>query len=184
MPYSDYTAPSRYSLGYIDYTRKEFKDAYDWFEKAGKDARFTDISSYYMTECRFMQKDYSYVIKNGVKLFNEVPADRQSHLARIISESYLATGDTEKAKTYYDKIEQSRKDMDRDDFFYAGTVLYSTGDFKGAIDNFSQMKSRTDSIGQIANYQMGYSYIQTGNKVAALDAFRDASVQGFNPDIQ
>ena len=184
MPYSDYTAPSRYSLGYIDYTRKDFKDAYDWFEKAGKDARFTDISNYYMTECRFMQKDYSYVIKNGEKLYNEVPADRKSHLARIISESYLATGNTEKAKTYYDRIEQSRKDMDRDDFFYAGTVLYSTGDFKGAIDNFSQMKSRTDSIGQIANYQMGYSYIKTGNKVAALDAFRDASVQAFNPDIQ
>ena len=184
MPYSDYTAPSRYSLGYINYTKKNFKEAYSWFEKAGKDARFTDISNYYMTECRFMQKDYAYVIKNGVKLFNEVPADRQSHLARIISESYLATGDTEKAKAYYDKIEQSRKDMDRDDYFYAGTVLYSTGDFKGAIDNFSKMRSRTDSIGQIANYQMGYSYIQTGNKVAALDAFRDASEKNFNPDIQ
>ena len=184
MPYSDYTAPSRYSMGYIDYTRKEFKEAYNWFEKAGKDARFTDISNYYMTECRFMQKDYAYVIKNGVKLYDEVPADRQSHLARIISESYLATGDSGKAKEFYDKIEQSRLDMDRDDWFYAGTVLYSTGDFKGAIDNFSRMSSRTDSIGQIANYQLGYSYIQTGNKVAALDAFKDASAQKYNPDIQ
>ena len=48
----------------------------------------------------------------------------------------------------------------------------------------SQMRSRTDSIGQIANYQLGYSYIQTGNKVAALDAFKDASEKNFNPDIQ
>lgn len=184
MPYSDYTAPSRYSLGYIDYTRKDFKEAYTWFEKAGKDARFKDISNYYMTECRFMQKDYQYVIKNGIKLYDEVPADRQSHLARIISESYLATGNSEKAKDFYDKIDQNRKDMDRDDFFYAGTVLYTNGDYKGAIDNFSQMRSRTDSIGQIANYQMGYSYIQTGNKVAALDAFREASEQGYNPDIK
>ncbi len=184
MPYSDYTAPSRYSMGYIDYTRKEFQEAYNWFEKAGKDARFTDISNYYMTECRFMQKDYAYVLKNGVKLYDEVPADRQSHLARIISESYLATGESLKAKEFYDKIEQSRVDMDRDDWFYAGTVLYSNGDFKGAIDNFSRMSSRTDSIGQIANYQLGYSYIQTGNKVAALDAFKDASSQKYNPDIQ
>ena len=184
MPYSDYTAPSRYSMGYIDYTRKDFKQAYSWFEKAGKDARFTDISNYYMTECRFMLKDYAYVIKNGVKLYDEVPEDRKSHLARIISESFLATGDTGKAKEFYDKIEQSRLDMDRDDWFYAGTVLYSTGDFNGAIDNFSRMSSRTDSIGQIANYQLGYSYIQTGNKVAALDAFRDASAQKYNPDIQ
>ena len=184
MPYSDYTAPSRYSMGYIDYTHKQFKEAYSWFEKAGKDARFTDISNYYMTECRFMQKDYAYVLKNGVKLYDEVPADRKSHLARIISESYLATGESAKAKEFYDKIESDRIDMDRDDWFYAGTVLYSNGDFKGAIDNFSRMSSRTDSIGQIANYQLGYSYIQTGNKVAALDAFKDASVRSFNPDIQ
>ena len=184
MPYSDFTAPSRYSLGYINYTWRKFKDAYDWFDKASKDARFTDISNYYKTECRFMQKDYAYVIKNGVKQFEEVPADRQPHLARIISESYLATGDSEKAKVYYDKIGQSLKDMDRDDLFYAGTVLYSNGDFKGAIDNFSRMGSRTDSIGQIANYQMGYSHIRTGNKVAALDAFKEASEHGYNPDIQ
>lgn len=184
MAYSDYTAPSRYSLGYINYMQKNFPEAYSWFEKAGKDARFTDLSNYYMTECKFMQKDYAYVIKNGVKLFGEVPADRQSHLARIISESYLASGDSENAKAYYDKIEHSRKDMDRDDYFYAGTVMYSTGDFTGAIDNFSAMSSRTDSIGQIANYQLGYSYIQTGNKVAAMDAFKSASEQRFNPDIQ
>lgn len=184
MPYSDYTAPSRYSMGYIDYTRKDFKEAYSWFEKAGKDARFTDISNYYMTECRFMQKDYAYVIKNGVKLYDEVPADRKSHLARIISESYLATGESAKAKEFYDKIESGRLDMDRDDWFYAGTVLYSNGDFKGAIDNFTRMSSRTDSIGQIANYQLGYSYIQTGNKVAALDAFREASERDFNPDVR
>ena len=184
MPYSDYTAPSRYSLGYIDYTRKHFKDAYSWFEKAGKDARFTDMSNYYMMECRFMQKDYKYVIDNGVKMYDQVPQDRKSHLARIISESYLATGNTDKAKDFYDKIDRNRKEMDRDDYFYAGTVLYSTGDFKGAIDNFTQMRSRTDSIGQIANYQMGYSYIQTGNKVAALDAFRAASEQAYNPDIR
>ena len=184
MPYSDYTAPSRYSLGYINYTWKNFKEAYDWFDKSSKDARFTDIANYYKTECRFMQKDYAYVIRNGVKQFDEVPADRQPHLARIISESYLATGDSEKAKAYYDKIGQSLKDMDRDDLFYAGTVLYSTGDFKGAIDHFSRMGSRTDSIGQIANYQMAYSQIRSGNKVAALDAFKEASEQGYNPDIR
>ncbi len=184
MPYSDYTAPSRYSLGYINYTRKNFKEAYDWFEKAGKDPRFTDISNYYMTECRFMQKDYGYVLANGEKLYESVPKERQSHLARIISESYLATGNSVKAKDYYDRIEQSRKDMDRNDFFYSGTVLYATGDFQGAVDNFSLMEERTDSIGQIANYEMAYSLIRTGNKVAALDAFKEASESAYSPDIR
>ncbi len=184
MPHSDYTAPSRYSLGYINYSEKNFDEAYDWFEKAARDPRFAEMSAYYMTECRFMKKDYSYVLKNGLTLFDNAPQERQRHLARIISESYLAKGDTEKAKEYYDRIGNTDRDMDRDDYFYAGSVLYATGDYKGAIDNFSLMKDRTDSIGQIANYSLAYSYIQTGNKVAALDAFKDASQRSFNPDIE
>ena len=184
LPYSDYTAPSRYSLGYVNYTQKNFREALDWFERAGKDPRFTDISNYYGMECRFMLKDYNYVVKNGTKIYSSVPEERKPHLARIISESYLALGDNEKAKEYYDKIQKKTEDMDRDDYFYSGTVLYSVEDYKGAIDNFSKMTARNDSIGQIANYQMGYSLVQTGNKVAALDAFKDASVQPFNPDIR
>ncbi len=184
MPQSDFTAPSRYFLGYILYTQKSFGDAYKWFEQAAKDPRFTEISNYYLMECRFMQKDYAYVIKNGTADFDKVPQERQPHLARIISESYLAMGDTGKAREYYGKIMKSKNDMDRDDFFYAGSVLYAVKDFKGAIDNYSMMSNRTDSIGQIANYQLGYSYIQTGNKVAAMEAFKSASGQSYNADIQ
>lgn len=184
MAHSDYTAPSRYSLGYINYTDRNFDEAYEWFAKAGRDPRFKEMSDYYMTDCRFMKKDYSYVLKHGQDLYDNAPDERRSHLARIISESYLAKGDTEKAKEFYDRIGKSDKDMDRDDFFYAGSVLFATGDFKGAIDNFSMMRDRTDSLGQIANYQLAYSYIKTGNKVAALDAFKDASQRAYNPDIQ
>ncbi len=35
MAHSDYTAPSRYSLGYINYTERNFDEAYEWFAKAG-----------------------------------------------------------------------------------------------------------------------------------------------------
>ena len=180
---SDYTAPSRYSLGYINYSEKNFDEAFDWFEKAAGDPRFTEMANSYMIECRFMRKDYSYVLKNGVKVYDNAPVERQRHLARIISESYLAKGDTGKAKEYYDVARSGENDMDRNDYFYAGSLLFATGDYKGAIDNYSMMKSRTDSIGQIANYNLAYSYIKTGNKVAALDAFKDASVRSFNPDI-
>lgn len=181
---SDFTAPSRYSLGYINYSEKNFDEAFEWFEKAARDPRFTEMSNSYMVECRFMKKDYSYVLKNGVKVFENAPKERQRHLARIISESYLAKGDTDKAKEYYDVAKSGENDMDRNDYFYAGSLLFATGDYKGAIDNYSLMRNRTDSIGQIANYNLAYSYIRTGNKVAALDAFKDASQRAFNPDIQ
>ena len=184
MPYSDYTAPSRYSLGYIEYVRKNFEESFDWFSKAAKDPRFTEQAVPYMIECRYMLKDYSYVISNGDAALDRVTPERKRQLARFISESYLSGGNAAKAREYYEIFGEGAKEMDDADLFYAGSVMYSTGDYKGAVDKFSRMTSRADSIGQIANYEMAYSYIKTGNKVAAMDAFKAASSQPWNEDIR
>ena len=45
MPFSDYTAPSRYAIGYIDYSSSDFDSAINWFEQAAKDPRFTEHSN-------------------------------------------------------------------------------------------------------------------------------------------
>ena len=184
MPYSDYTAPSRYSLGYIEYVRKNFEESFDWFSKAAKDPRFTEQAVPYMIECRYMLKDYSYVISNGDAALDRVTPERKRQLARFISESYLSEGNAARAREYYEIFGEGAKEMDDADLFYAGSVMYSTGDYKGAVDKFSRMTSRADSIGQIANYEMAYSYIKTGNKVAAMDAFKAASSQPWNEDIR
>ena len=93
-------------------------------------------------------------------------------------------GDTKEARYYYDRNESSSASRQaspktRADYFYAGSLLYAVEDYQGAIDNFSMMTDRTDSIGQAANYKMGYSFIRTRNKVAALDAFKAAAFRGF-----
>ncbi len=183
-PQTDYTAPSLYSLGYICYQKNAFAEAIDWFGKASSDKRFSQMSDYYILECKFMLKDYDYVVKNGPKIFSSVPQDRRPRLARIIAESFLVKGDAVSAKKYYEMAPSGKTEMSRTDRFFAGSVLYATGDYKGAADNFSKMGERRDSIGQIASYQMGYSCIRTGNKVAAMSAFKDASELSFDDGIE
>ena len=184
LEYSDYSAPSYYTIGYINYARRDFKEASEWFELAAKDHRFAALANYYILECRFNEKDYKYVVKFGEDLFDKVPEDRQPHMARIMSESYLILGDVEKARTYYQKNLQNKGTLTRSDHFYAGEVNYYLKNWEDAVENFTLMENRTDSLGQVANYQLGYSYIQLKNKVAAMDAFRQAADYGYTPDIQ
>ena len=183
MPASTYTAPARYSTGYIWYERRNFKEALGWFEQSVKDARFTEISNFYIMECRFMMKDYDFVTRNAAGMYDSVPEERRPRLGRIISEAYLIRGDAVQAKKYYDGIREERT-KDRGDYFYAGALAYATGDYAGAIDNYSMMTARTDSLGQIANYQLGFSYIQTKNKVSAAESFKYAAEAAFDPQIQ
>ena len=182
MPMSDYKAPARYAIAYMAYLDRNFPEAEKWFRKSSSDPRFAESSAFYILDCRFMQKDYDYVLKDGTAMFEDLPKARQPYVARIISESYLVRGDKEKARAYYNL--SSKENMSRSDYFYAGSLLYSVGDWSGAIDNYSKMTERTDSLGQIANYQLGNSYVRTRNKVAALDAFRDAAAVAFNPEMQ
>lgn len=183
-PQTDYTGPARYALGSINYRNGDFSKAQYWFEKSASDDRFKEVADYFILECRFMLKDYKYVTANAERMYDMVPQDRKPHLARIISESSLVLGDADNARKYYELgVGEGNEPDTRTDWFYSGSVLYAVDDYEGAIRSFSNMTERTDSIGQVANYHLGYSYIQTRNKVAALSAFRDAAMADYDPKI-
>ena len=182
--YSDYTAPAQYGLGYIEYNQKRFPEAEKWFQKASADSRFRENASYYILECRFLMKDYDYVISKGGDMFATASAERKPHLARIISESYLVRGDVQNAKAFYEHTLSVQDSTNtRADWFYSGSVLYAVKDYKGAVESFLKMGERCDSIGQIANYNLGYSYIQNKDKVSAMLSFKDASLLEYDKNI-
>lgn len=181
LEFSEYTAPGRYLSAVMHYNNSEFAEAEAGFWKASSDPRFTDVANFYIVDCEFNQKNYQFAVTEGEKIYADSPAGRKERLARIISEAYLIMGDTEKARQYYDGL--SLKDMNRKDYFYAGSVMYSVHDYQGAIDNFLKMEDRSDSLGQIANYHLANSYMRTRNQVAAMNAFHDASNVEFDPEI-
>ena len=184
LPYSDYTAPSCYTLGYLNYAQERFPEAEEWFQKAAGDVRFQDLARYYILECRFNEKDYAYVVRNGEQMLDAAPEDRKPRLARMISESYLVRGDVDKARAYYDAHLSGSEAKTRADYFYAGEMMYLAQDWQGAADNFERVRAVPDSLGQMASYQLGYSQIQLKNKVAALEAFHEAAELDFSQEVQ
>lgn len=181
---NDYTAPAQYVSGYILYGRAEFGAALDKFLLSARDERMRDISNYYIVNCYFEQKDYDNVISLGEQLFQQenTPADRKARLARLISESYLVKGDKDMARQFYGVSEDGTAKT-RADYFYAGSLMYATGDYKEAVENFNKMGEKTDSLGQIALYQSALAYMQIKNKVASYDSFRQASQLYYDPKI-
>lgn len=180
----DYAAPSRYALGYISYVQRDFAKAIEWFEMSRKDSRFAQPSCYYIMESHFMLGDHEYVTANADSMYVAVSEERKPHLARIISESWLVSGDADNARRYLDlNARAGGQPKSRKDWFFQGSVLYAVEDYKGAVDAYSMMGERRDSIGQVADYHMGYSYIRMKNKVAAMEAFKEASSLDYDANI-
>ncbi len=177
---SEYVYPAYFALGMLEYNDRDFASARSWFEKSVQDPRFEQVSSFYLTDCHFMARDYDYVITHGEKLYDRIPHERQRYLARLLSESYMVKGDAVKAKKYL----SLEGEMSNADYFHAGSVLYAVGDYRGAIQNFENMTRKGDSLAQIAAYQKAYSYIQIKNKVKAYDGFKDASSLSYDAAIK
>ena len=147
LPMNDYVAPSRYILGYINYETRSFAKALSWFEKSVEDSRFSEMSSYYIMECRFMLGDHAYVAANAEKMLGAVPVDRKAITARLISESLLVLGDADQARKYYDMAMGGGETPEtRTEWFYSGSVLYAVKDYEGAIRSYSHMTERSDSL--------------------------------------
>ena len=177
-----YEAPAQYTLGYMDYARRYFKDAIGHLQTAAKDPRFKALSQYYILECRFNLEDYDYVVEHGEEIYAIAPDDRKPHLARILGESHLILGNVEEAGKYYSL---DRNDAPtRSDRFYAGEINYLQQNWSEAVNQFTQMGERKDSLGQIASYQLAYSYIRLKNKVAAMTAFKEAADLSYSATIQ
>ncbi len=183
-PYSQYTVPSTYYKGYVHYLQQQFDQAVPLFEKVGKGNQFSLMAEYFAVESKLMLKDYDYVIKHGEPLFGQLDKEMQSSLARILSEAWYEKGDQEKARHYLDIYAQSGAELSRKDHYFSGIISYSLKSWPAAIESFSHVLSQDDELGQNAWYYTANSYLQTKNKIAALDAFKAASECNFDPVIQ
>ncbi len=181
---SAYINPASYYCGYIHYINRDFKKAIPFFERSKNDARFEVMSRYHLLESNFLLKNYDYVIACGEEIYQAIENNYKSNVARIISEAYYASNDTEKAKYYFELYSMSGKGLNRTDNFYAGMISYTLGNYISAADAFKKIASANDSIGQIAAYHMGESHIRLKNKHAAQRAFKMASESNFDNSIK
>lgn len=178
---SHYLNPARFSLGCICYRGNSFAEAESWFELARADERFSVLSDFYLVDCRFMRGDYAYVLREGERIFDSLSKEGKQHMSRLLSESYMVSGNAGKAKEYFAREDMSN--ADNTDYFHAGSIYYALGEYASAVKYFESMKEKRDSLGQIASYQLGFSYVKLKNKVKAMACFKDASSLRFDTDI-
>ncbi len=183
-PVSAYAPESRFLLGLMDYTDGNFASARERFLQAAGDPRIGDIAAYYVLECEFLEGNYAYVAKEGPAMFQAASGERRAHLARMLSESLLVRGEDAAARGYFEEYIQGSTDMSRSDWFYAGSVLYASHDYKGALENYKNMTERKDSLGQIAEYNMAAASVALRNNVEALEHYKAAAQLGWRPDIR
>ena len=173
-----YRAPSSYYAGYLAFVAGSYAAArQDLLVAAGSDT-YRGVVPAIMTQIYYKEGDYDGLIAYATKALGQVPPPQSTdQIQLLVGDAYYQKQDYKAASPYFDQYAAAHKGKIEPGLQYKiGYADYKQGDYKNAIANLKNVAAQRDSLGQNAAYHLGLSYLQAGQKTAALAAF-DAARQ-------
>ncbi|WP_149912517.1 tetratricopeptide repeat protein [Sphingobacterium cavernae] len=182
---SQYQEASIYYYAYLCYLDAEYKTALNEFERLNGSKTFESTYPYYITALYFLDKRYDEVLSYALPILQTTKQEFETEMFRIIGATYFIKGDLAKSKQYYDKFQAQDQGttQNNQDSYQIGYIAYKLGDYEKAITELEKMTD-PDEYYQSAMITLGDSFIKTGNKQSARNAFFKASKLDFDPQLK
>ncbi|MCB9246232.1 MAG: tetratricopeptide repeat protein [Flavobacteriales bacterium] len=174
----EYYVEANYYYGYICYVQNEYAQALASFERI-KD-KGPDIMNLYIAQIYYAQEAFDQAIQHSAKHFDEKYANEFN---LVTGKSLFQQGKYAEASSYFKKIDRDFR-LNDEEIYQFGFSSFHAKDYKAAVDWFVQISGSNSALGQLANYQLGQSFIQLKDKEQALAAFAVAKGMSHHPEIK
>ncbi|HLV46231.1 MAG TPA: tetratricopeptide repeat protein [Flavobacterium sp.] len=174
---------AKYYIGYMAYLKDDYQTAQDLFNEVGEKDKYAEKLGYYQADMNFKAGAFEKAIEEGLAQINKSTPEEQSELNKIIGESYFNLKKYDEALPYLLAYQGKDGKWSNTDFYQLGYVYYQQKDYQKAINEFNKIIGGTDAVAQNAYYHLGESYLISGQKPQALNAFKNASEMLFSPQI-
>jgi len=180
-----YQEASIYYYAYLSYLDAEYKTALNEFERLEGSKTYENSYPYYITALYFLDKRYDDVLSYALPILDRTKQEHETEMFRIVAATYFIQGDLQKSKSYYDKFQaqDQGKTQNNQDSYQIGYIAYKLGDYQKAILELEKL-SEPDAYYQSAMITLGDSFLKTGNKQSARNAFFRASKLDFDPELK
>ncbi len=181
---SQYATPSLYFFAHLSYLNNSLQVALEAFQKLKDDATFGSIAPYYIVQILHRQNRFQEVIDFApFVLDSKKEIDDLADVNHLIGNSYYRLGKYSEAISPLEKFISKGKPK-RDDAYELGYSYFRTEQYEKAIKMFDRVTRQDDSLGQIAMYHIGESYLKLDKLLPARSAFERASEMKKIPEIQ
>ncbi|MGY8989295.1 MAG: tetratricopeptide repeat protein, partial [Flavobacteriales bacterium] len=175
-----YKILSLYYYAHINYIQEMYNKSLSNFKLLKDDKTFSGIVPYYITQIYFELEKYKELINYAVPILDNVISSREEEVNRLISESYFNLSDYENAEIYFRKYLEISETNKIEDYFQMGQINIFLEDYDEAIFYLEKVENTEDSLSQFTSYYLGKSYLNTGKKSFALNAFKNAAEINFD----
>lgn len=180
----EYGTQSKYYLGFLAYESDDYVEANKQFDQVAGNEKYAEKLSYYKSDMSFKSGEFQKAIDLGIKAMPSSTAAEKSELNKIIGESYFNLKQYKEATPYLVGYKGKDEKWSNTDFYQLGYTYYAQKEYENAISQFNKIIDGNDFIAQNAYYHLGESYLESGKKQQALNAFKNASEMAFNLKLQ
>ena len=187
-----YVAPSRYYAGFLAFKANDLTTARADLQEAAKSETYRSQVPQLLTQILYRERNLGEVIRYGEASLAQKPTVAGAdEIQLLVGDAYFQQEDYKKAMPLLAAAAgkpgvrgpQGKAEASLE--YKAGYAAYKTGDFKAAVQRLQPVAAVRDTLGQMAAYHLGLSYLQVdgGNKPFALTAFEQARQPAYNREI-
>jgi TolA-binding protein len=173
---------ANYYYGFISFKDRNYNDALESFKVVENEPDYESIVPYYIAQIYYAQgrKDEAITyaenkLKQGKTQYYDL------ELKQLLGHGYFEKKQYAKAQPLLEDYVNRSKKVRREDLYELSYAYYQASQFNKAIEGFKQLSGKEDSLSQHAMYLLGDSYLKTGQKANARNAFLFSSVNNSNP---
>jgi len=171
---------ANYYYGFIAFADKNYRDALQSFEVVQSKGRFLNLVPFYITQIYYFQGQKEKAIASAEKALQNGGQYYDLELRQLLGHAYFEKKEYAKALPLLEKYVTSSKKVRREDVYELSFCYYQANQLNKAIDGFKQLSSGQDTLSQNAMYLLGDSYLKTGQKKDARNAFLFCSTNSSN----
>ncbi len=172
---NDYQEPANYYYGFISFYDKDYKEAQKSFEALKSSKLYKRVVPYYLVQIYFMRDDFQKTIDYAKPLLADKKTKNLKEINHIVGQAYFELGNYEASIPLLTNYIENTRKVSKEEMFQLAFAQYKSNNYSEAIENLRPLSVVEDSLGQNAMYLLGNSYLNTGNKALARDAFLTAS---------
>ena len=179
-----YGSQAKYYIGFMAYESDDYKQANQYFDQVSDNEKYREKLSYYQADLNFKLGKFQEAIKLAKEQIPNSDRNEVSELNKIIGESYFNLEKYAEAIPYLTEYKGRQGKWNNTDYYQLGYAHYKEGNYESAISEFNKIIGGNNPVAQNAYYHLGESYVESGKKLEALNAFRNASQMDFDLKIQ
>ncbi len=180
MPANHNYLDANYYYGFISFYDKNYNSSLEAFQVVENNPKYEKVVPYYLANIYIIQGQRDKAIEYARKKVDNGGQLYDMELRQLVGHGYYENQEFAKALPYLEQYVGESKNASKEDKYELAYCYYQTKNWKKAIEGFKPLGGKQDSLSQNAMYLLGDSYLKTGQKENARNAFLFCSTNNGN----